>query len=104
MIAFFGSINLAGSWATAWTAISCSSSRLPFALAVIGALLAVFAVVEYIRESRRGGRNHQTLIFTIVIGALIGAPGVVVPVILTGVDLIANALIIHLLHSTSSGG
>jgi len=98
MTAFFGSINLAGGWATAWTAIAGSSSRLPFVLAVIGTLLAVFAVVEYIRESRRGGGNHQKLIFTLVAAALIGAPDVDVPVLLTGVDFIVNALI-GLLHS-----
>ena len=35
-------------WTMAWTAISGASHRLPFVLAVVGALVVVFGLVEYV--------------------------------------------------------
>ncbi|MHB1210245.1 MAG: hypothetical protein ACYC1I_11160 [Acidimicrobiales bacterium] len=102
MSAFFGSINLAGSWGTAWTAISGRVGAFSSLSVAIGASVVVVGLVGYIRERRRGGGNHSKLIYTIVIGAVIGVPGVVIPVLLTGVDFIANALL-GLLHTASSG-
>ena len=104
MTAFFGTIDLAGSWNTAWTAISGPLGSFSSLLAVVGTLMVVFGVVGYIWERRRGGGgNHSKLIYTIVIGAVLSAPGVVVPVLLTAIDFIVNALI-SLLSSTSGGG
>jgi len=95
------SINLASSWTTAWTAISGPLGAFANLLGVIGALLVVFGVAGYIWERRRGGGgSHQKLIYTIVIGAILAAPGVVVPSLLTAVDFIINALI-GLLHGTT---
>ena len=90
MTAFFGAINFARSWTTAWTAISDRSSSLSTVLVVIGAVAVVFAVVEYIRESRRGGGSRRKLIYTLAVAIIFFAPGVVVPAILIAVDFIIN--------------
>jgi RsiW-degrading membrane proteinase PrsW (M82 family) len=103
MTAFFGAIDLAGSWNTAWTAISGSLGAFSSLLAVIGTLLVVFAIVGYIWERRRGGGgNHSKLIYTLVIGAVLSAPGVVIPALLTAIDFIVNALL-SLLNGTTGG-
>ena len=104
MTAFFGSIDLAGSWTTAWTAISGPLGSFSSLMAVVGTLLVVGGLVGYIWERRRGGGgSHSKLIYTIVIGAILSAPGIVVPVLLTVVDFVVNALI-SLLSSTSGSG
>lgn len=94
-------IDLASSWTKAWTAISGPLGAFASLLGVIGALLVVFGVAGYIWERRRGGgASHQKLLYTIVIGAILAAPGVVVPSLLTAVDFLINALI-GLLHGTT---
>ena len=89
-----GALNLAGSWNTAWTAISGPLGRVSIWLAVGGALLAVVAIVEYARE-RHGtsGGKHAKLLYTIVVGADLAVPGIVVPALLTSVDFVVNTLL-----------
>jgi RsiW-degrading membrane proteinase PrsW (M82 family) len=104
MTTFLGNIDLAGSWQTAWTAISGPLGNFSNLMAVVGTLLVVFGLVGYIWERRRGGGgNHQKLIYTIIIGAVLSAPGVVVPALLTALDFVINA-IISLVSSTSGTG
>lgn len=90
MNTFFGAINLARSWTTAWTAISGRSGSLSTVLVVVGAVVVLFAVAEYNRESRRGGGNRSKLIHTLAVAVVFFAPGVVAPAILTAVDFIIS--------------
>ena len=103
MIIASAPINLANSWSTAWTAISGPLGAFASLMGVIGALMVVVGVAGYIWERRRGGGgSHSKLIYTIVIGAILAAPGVVVPALLTAVDFLINA-ILGLLHGTTGG-
>lgn len=90
MTTFFGVINLARSWQTAWTVVAGSSNKLPFVLVLVAAAVVLFGVVEYIRESRRGGGNRSKLIYTLIVAAFIAIPRVVVPAILTAADFVVN--------------
>lgn len=87
----------------AWSAISRPLGAFSAPLGVIGVMLVGVGVVGYVRDHRRGGGDHQKLVSAIFLGAVISAPGVVVPVMLNGVDYIVNN-IVHLLHSAAGGG
>lgn len=102
-MAILGALNLVRSWNTAWTAISGPLGRVSTWLAVVGALLVVVAIVEYARgrHSTSGGK-HAKLLYTIVVGAVLAAPGFVVPALLTSVDFVVNTLLGLLGHK--SGG
>lgn len=88
------SINFASSWTTFWSSISGSLGKLPTLLGIIGMLLVVAAILTYLWERRRGGGGggHQKILWTILVGAILAAPSVVIPAILTIVDFIANVI------------
>lgn len=94
MIEFFGSINLVTSWNTAWSDVSGPLSSFTNLMAVVGSVMVVFGIVGYLWERKRGGGgNHQKLIWTIVIGAILSGPSIMIPLLLTLIDYVVNAVI-----------
>lgn len=94
MHVFLGDINLVTSWNTAWNDVSGPLSSFTNLMAVIGSVMVVFGVVGYLwKRKRGGGGNHQKLIWTIVIGAILSGPSVMIPLLLTLIDYIVNAVI-----------
>jgi len=59
-------------------------------------LLVVAAILTYLWERRRGGDGgkggHTKILWAIIIGAILAAPSVVIPAILTIVDFVANVI------------
>jgi hypothetical protein len=106
MTTFFGAVDLAGSWTTAWTAILGPLGNFSKLMAVGGTLMVVVGLFMYLWERRRsgGGGNHQKLIYTIIVGAILSAPGVMIPVLLTFVDYLVNAIISLLQSASGTGG
>jgi len=90
------SINFASSWTTFWSSISGSLGKLPTLLGIIGMLLVVAAILTYLWERRRGGDGgkggHSKILWAIIVGAILAAPSVVIPAILTIVDFVANVI------------
>jgi len=91
------SINFASSWTTFWSSISGSLGKLPTLLGIIGMLLVVSAILTYLWERRRNGgggqtKDHSKILWAIIIGAILAAPSVVIPAILTIVDFVANVI------------
>jgi hypothetical protein len=95
MNSFIASIDFVSSWTTAWNSISAPLGSFTKFIGAIGALMVVAGVVGYVWERRRSGAggNHQKLIWTIIIGAILSAPGVMIPVVLVIVDYIVNGII-----------
>jgi hypothetical protein len=89
-------INLAGGWTIIWGAISSALGGVGGALTVIGTLVVVLGFVSWLWQKRRGtggGQGHSGLLWTIAIGAMLVTPGVVLPILLTAVDIVLNACI-----------
>jgi hypothetical protein len=100
MFADATSINLAGSWSTAWSSLSGPLGSFVTFLGVIGTMLVIGALVVYFWERRRGGGSHTKLIWTALVGCILAGPDIVLPSILTLFDFAANAFW-SLLHNTS---
>ena len=90
-----GDVNFSGGWDTFWGAISAELGGVMTALTVIGTLLVVCSVLSWIWQKRRGGNAAQGLggvFIFIFIGAVLAAPGLLIPGILSIIDWIANAI------------
>lgn len=88
-----GGVHLASQWSTAWGAISGAlGTNVTTLLGVIGVFMVVGGVVGWLWERRKGGGSHSKLFYSIVIGAILSAPGFIIPMILTLADGIANGI------------
>jgi hypothetical protein len=85
-------VNFAGDWKSINTALNAAlGSSLVSFLGVVGTLLIIFSALKYVWDRRRGGQgNHTHLMWTLVIGAILAVPSVVMPAILTILDAIVN--------------
>lgn len=87
-------IDLSGAWDTLWGAVTASTGPiLTNVLSVLGVIILVLAIFGYIWSRARGRGNAGGLVWAIVIGAVLAAPGVVFPILLTLIDLVINAVI-----------
>jgi hypothetical protein len=89
-------VNLTGGWALIWDTVSGALGGVSGALTVFGVLLVVLGFVSWLWQKRRGsggGQGHSGLLWTMLIGALLVTPGVVLPILLTAVDIVLNAAI-----------
>lgn len=97
-------INLTAGWNTLWSAISgVIGGQVMLILTIIGVVLVVASVGKWIFDRRRGGSATSGLgpvLWTLICGALLAAPQVIIPLLLSLLDLIANALV-QLFQATS---
>ena len=89
-------VNLTGGWTLIWGTVSGALGGVGGALTVFGVLLVVLGFASWLWQKRRGsggGQGHSGLLWTMLIGALLVTPGVVLPILLTAVDIVLNAAI-----------
>lgn len=83
--------NLSGGWSTLWGKITSAYPNLSPLMTSIGIIIVVLAAAKYVWEKRRGGGgNTNALVWSLVIGGLLAAPGLLVPVILKLADSAIN--------------
>ena len=87
-------INLVSGWNTLWNAINGALGSLATLLTAIGAAMIVIAILGWVWERRRGGggQGHQKLLWTLIIGAVLASPDLLIPFFLTVADFIINAI------------
>lgn len=88
-------LNLSGAWDTFWRNISGGNfGQFLTLLAVIGMLIIVAGIVKYLWDKRRGGGgNTNALVWTIVVGAVLAAPALIIPILLAAIDIVVNAVV-----------
>jgi len=89
-------VNLTAGWNLIWGTVSGALGGVGGALTVFGVLLVVLGFASWLWQKRRGsggGQGHSGLLWTMLIGALLVTPGVVLPILLTAVDIVLNAAI-----------
>jgi hypothetical protein len=87
-------VNLTAGWTLIWSTISAGLGGVAGALTVFGTLLVVLGFASWLWQKRRGsggGQGQSGLLWTVLIGALLVTPGVVLPILLTAVDIVLNA-------------
>ena len=105
MNVFLGGVDFLTSWQAVWGPAQTAIGSFATFLGAIGVLMVVLGIFAYIWERRRSGSggNHQKLIWTIAIGAILSTPGVIIPVILFLTDYVVNGFISVLPHASTGG-
>lgn len=99
VVAVAGSVDLAGQWSSFWERVNQGGwDRLSQLMTWVGIILVISAVVGWAWKKRHGGGGggSQAVMWAAGIGAFLSAPQVVIPIVLTLVDLLAN-LVLRLL-------
>ncbi|MDA8285307.1 MAG: hypothetical protein M0Z42_18855 [Actinomycetota bacterium] len=95
ILATTSTVNFAGDWTSVDTALnSALGASLVTFLGVLGTILIIFSVIKYVWDRRRTGQgNHTHVMWTLLIGAILAVPAVVMPAILTILDAIVNVFL-----------
>lgn len=87
-------LDLSGAWSAFWRGISSGLGNLPMALAIIGMLIIVGGLVKFFWDKRRGGGgNTSQLAWTSIVGSLLAAPNLILPLLLGIIDLVVNMIV-----------
>lgn len=89
----FATVDFVSQWNTVWSAVNSALGPVSNLMSIAGTILVVFAAGKWLWERRKGGANHGHLIWTLVVGALLLAPNIIVPVVLTILDAVINAVL-----------
>jgi len=87
-------VDLSGGWTTFWGAVTSAAPSLTAIMSVLGILILLASLVSYIWSRMRGqGGDNGRLIWAIIAGAVLAAPGVLFPLFLGLADMVANSMI-----------
>lgn len=92
---FTPGVHLASDFNTLWGSISKTTGFATFQwlLTVVGLLLVLSSVLTYVWKRRSGQGDHKHVFTTLIVGAVLLAPTVLVPFLLTIADVIINAIV-----------
>lgn len=96
MLANEDPINLSGGWGTIIDAIGGTLGPFLTLMTATGVIVIVMAVFKFMWDKRRGGGMGQggsQIGWAIALGALLAGPMLLIPIMLTFVDIIANAVV-----------
>lgn len=93
-------VDLSGAWTGFWNTVTSSWTGLANMLTIIGLILVVFALVKWAWDRRRGGgmQGSGALWGSLIPGAILLAPKVIIPLLLWFIDAIAN-LVVDIIES-----
>lgn len=83
-------IDFSGAWEGVWNSLSTDAQGLLSILSIVGVLLVVLGLFKMFLQRTRGGGNSSALWWTILVGAILCAPNVILPLLLTLIDSLAN--------------
>ena len=88
-------VDLKGGWTKIWGAIQTALGTFAGLLTAFGVLIVVFAVLKWLWDKRRGGdgQGNRALGWAMLFGAILAAPGLLIPMTLGLVDIVINAAI-----------
>ena len=90
-------VNLTSGWNTLWGAISGAiGGPIMTLLTIIGVILVIGSIITWVFQKRRGGSAISGLgpvLWTLLAGAMLAAPQVIIPLFLTILDFIINTII-----------
>lgn len=90
-----GPVNLKGSWDSFWNAVEGQAGPILTLASIFGCVIVVAAIVKWAWDRRRGGGggNSGAVWGALLVGCILAAPGVLIPIVLGFLDVVANAVI-----------
>lgn len=90
-------LDMAGGWNDLWSALTGAFGEGFWdLLTIIGVALVVFSILSYLWQHRRGtnwGSGGAIILGMLIVGAVLMAPGLLIPLFLTLLDFIINFFI-----------
>ncbi len=87
-------IDLQGGWESFYGSLRDSMGTGLFDLLTgLGAVIVVVAILKWVWDKRRGGARTQGVAWAILVGSILAAPGLIIPMMLGIVDTVANAFV-----------
>jgi hypothetical protein len=88
-------IDISSQWTLLWTAVTAGAPKLGAILMAVGGILVVAALVMWVikRRTQRGLGDMTAVWGSLIIGSVLLAPAVVIPIILKLIDIIANIVV-----------
>ena len=88
-------VDLTSGWNKLWSAISGVAPEFWVALTMIGVGLIIFATGKWALEkyTGRGGQGGKTIMWALVVGCLLAAPAVLIPLMLGIFELIISLVV-----------
>ncbi len=88
-------VNLAAGWAKVWGVVQGALGGVAGLLTAVGVILVVAALVKFLWDKRRGGggQGSSAVLWAIVVGSVLAAPGLIIPLLLGVTDVVANAIV-----------
>lgn len=81
-------LNLVQAWNTLWNQVTAWAPGLGTFLAVLGLGIVVWFLAKWVWDKRRGGGIAGFPIMTTIIGLILAGPAVVIPVILSIIQVL----------------
>lgn len=88
-------IDLVSNWNTVWGKVKSAGGLGPLdnILLAVGAILILLSILQWLWKRRTGqSGNNQHVAWTLLLGAFLMLPQVLIPAALTIVDVIVNAI------------
>ena len=86
-------VDFTSSWDGLWVSLTSGSPGIASALAYIAGIVALVTFVQWIWRSSKGNRDNKSLLWGLGIACILAAPGVVIPIALGVLQLIANTFL-----------
>lgn len=87
-------VDFSGGWTTTWSTITTSFPTLGKVMLFAGIIILVFGLARFAWQKRKGGgASTSSLMWTVLVAALLTGPEAVLPILLKVVDLVINGLI-----------
>lgn len=88
-------IDISSQWSTLWGAVTSGAPQLAGILSAVGALLVIAALVMWVvkRRTQRGLGDMTAVWGSLILGSVLLAPAVVIPLILNLIDIIVNIVV-----------
>lgn len=93
-------VDLSGGWDQFWSALKGASGmdQILNLMTIIGVIIVVFALLKWTWDRRRGGGfggggGSGGVWGALLVGAVLTAPALLFPIMLTVLDVIANAVV-----------
>lgn len=87
-------VNLAGLWDQKWAEIAPGNEALLEAMGLVGLVVLVGALIMWVWRRNQGQSQGMTSLWpAMAIGALLSAPGVMLPAVLNIIDIVMNMVL-----------
>lgn len=86
-------VDFTSPWEGLWASLTNGSPGIASALAYAAGIIALVTFIQWVWRSSRGNRDNKSLLWGLGIACILAVPGVVIPLALGVLELVANTFL-----------